>query len=282
MSFRNLGLVVILLALLCGGCWKGTDEKRFSELLTEQEEQSGQMSQISKKVDSVDERLSAIEKSINVLAGAAAPAAAGKGEQLVVASNFASTKEYQDIMRQIGVLQERVATSTDDFNRFNQQETENREREALRDPRTAFRAMSDPAELSKRLDLLVKNSTIRDRAARSQFANEIENLKAKYSTALSPEQKREQARASLAAAVSAADNDRARGWMEGQLKSLDEAQNSDEASERVDRILQMQRMREIGELTRKYNIPEETVRDAGLVSFDRGGPPGFGRGRGGD
>jgi hypothetical protein len=106
---------------------------------------------------------------------------------------------------------------------------------------------------------------------------DVEALKASLFASLSPQEKVQRARDLITANMSAITDERMRGMMERQLQSLQEAQG-DELNERVDRILQFQTMRQVGELTQKYNIPQETVRDSGIVSFGRGGPGGGGPG----
>ena len=276
-------LPMVFAALLLWGCAKSGDEKRVAELLDAQANQTRQMSQMSKRIDSVDAKLTSIEKSVNALLGASAVGGPEGAAQLKVKSDFAETKEYQDIMSEIALLNERVGGVQEGFTGFQEEQREIRGREALRDRGAAWRAMGDPKELSRRMDILATNFSgkIADPTTRTQFVQEVENLKGKYSAAVSPQEKEAEARALLTEAINAAESDRARGWMERQLQSLDEA-NPQELEERVNRVVQMQRMREIGELARKYEIPAETMRDSGLISFGGpGGPPGFMPGGGG-
>jgi len=238
---------------------------------------------MSKKIDTVDEKLSGIQESVNALLGAGSGTSSAKGQELVVASDFASTQEYQDIMQLMGVLQEQVAMVQGDFAGFQDNQRVARELEVLRDRGAAFQALGQPGEMSRRLDLLVRNfsGNIADAATKSQFLQDVETTKASFFTSLSPEEKLQRARALLSESINNADpDDRRRGMLERQLRSLDEADNAEELGERVDRFLQFQRMRELGEMTQKYNIPEDVVRDSGLVSFGGRGGPGMGRGGG--
>jgi len=283
MLMKGLRICILgILALACWGC-REDDSGRVGELLTQQETHAENISQMTTRVDAIDQKLAGIQKSLDALLPAGTGAPSAEGSEVIVASNFASTKEYQDIMRHIVLLEDQVATTQGEFVGFREQQTEAREREALRDPRAAFRAMGDPKQLSSRLDNLSKNFSgkIADPVKRNQFFADVEDLKSKYSAQLSPQQKQEQARTLISEAVnSMQDDDRARGWLEGQLRSLDEA-SADQLNERVDRVLQFQKMREINDLTQRYEIPGDVVRDSGLVSFGgRGGPPGMG-GRGG-
>ncbi len=281
MLTKRLAILAIATSC-CWGCRQGGNDQQVGELLAKQEEHTQNISGMLKQMDAIDERLAAIEKKIEALLPAGSAARPGGGAEMTVASSFASTKEYQDIMRQINLFGEQLAAVQGDFVGLRDRQGEARSREALRDPRSAFRAMGDPKQLSDRLDNLVKNASgrIGDPDTREQFAVDVENLKAKYSAVLSPEEKREQARALVEQSLNSMTDDRRRGWLEGQLRSLDEASGED-LDRRVNMALQFQKMREISDLTQKYNIPSEVVRDSGLMSFGgRGGPGGFGQGRG--
>jgi len=281
MVLRLFALVAVA-TLCCSGCLKGGGS-RVDDLLSRQEQHARQISQMSKKIDTVDEKLSGIQESVNALLGAGSGTSSAKGQELVVASDFASTQEYQDIMQLMGVLQEQVAMVQGDFAGFQDNQRVARELEVLRDRGAAFQALGQPGEMSRRLDLLVRNfsGNIADAATKSQFLQDVETTKASFFTSLSPEEKLQRARALLSESINNADpDDRRRGMLERQLRSLDEADNAEELGERVDRFLQFQRMRELGEMTQKYNIPEDVVRDSGLVSFGGRGGPGMGRGGG--
>ncbi len=282
MVLRLFALVAVV-TLSCSGCFKSGDGDRVDRLSAEQEEHTRQISRMSRKIDTVDEKLSGIQKSVNALLGAGSGAQSAKREELIVASDFASTEEYKGVIQLLGSLQEQVATVQGDFAGFQDHLRAARELEALRDRGAAFQALSQPGEMSRRLDILVKNfsGSIPDAATRSQFLQDVEALKASFFASLSPEEKLQRARAMLTERINNAPSDeRMRGMLERQLRSLDDTENAQELGERVDRFLQFEKTRDVGELTQKYNIPEDVVRDSGLVSFGRGGP-GFFPGRGG-
>ncbi len=278
MIFKWVGLAV-LAVLCCFGCSKG-GENNPDELVSGQEEHARKIAQISKQVDALDAKLSNIERSINALLGIESGAGSARGGGIGASSTFSSTEEYKNIMDQIGVLQEQVAVVQGEFVGFQQEEQQARDLEALRDRGAAWRAMTQPEELTRRLDILVKNFSgrINDSATRSKFVNDVEALKSKYSATLSPDEKREQARALLAEQINSADNEREVERLQRQLQELDEVQGAEEMEDRANRVIQFQRMRELGEMARTYNIPEDVLRDSGVVSFGRGGRPGFGPG----
>ncbi len=285
MVMKRLGLV-ILSTLLLWGCGGGGSDQEVADLRSQQSAHEQKIGEMTQRIESLDATLAAIQRDVTALLGGGS-VTPGEGPQLTVKSDFAETEEYQQIMQQIATLQGQLAATEGEFVAFRDSEREYRELETLRDRGSAFRAMGNPLELSRRLDILGKNfsGNIGDAATRSQFLSDIEAMKAKYSVDLSPQQKQAEARRLITDALNSTEDERMRGWMERQLQSLDEA-SGDQLNERVDRALQMQKMREIGEFTQKYNIPSEVVTDSGIVSFGgrggRGGPMGFGpRGGGG-
>jgi hypothetical protein len=274
---KCLGIAVAAALLWCG-CRQGGNERRVADLLSQQQDDGQEIAQMSKRVDRIDERVAGIEKNITALLGGGA----GEEPKLKVASDFATTAEYKSIMEDIGVLGEQVADLQGQFVAFRDQQRDARQREgSQQDPRRAMRAMGDPQEMGQRLDQLVKNASgrIQDPGARDQFSAEVNELKKKYAASLSAEEKREQARALLSEQLSTMTDERGRTRLEEQLRSLDEASGED-LDRRVDFMLQFQRMREIGELTERYNIPSEVVRDSGLMTFGGRGAPGGGFGPG--
>lgn len=261
---------------LCGSCARN-DDSRVDDLISRQNEHTRSISQLSKRVDSVEAKLTSIERGVNALLGGGAAGAAGRGAGPPATSTFANTEEYKTIMSQIALLQEQVGVVHGELAGFDKARAESGQREALRDRAAAFRAMNEPEELTRRLDILAKSFSgkISDAARRNQFVKEIEELKARYTAPMSPEQKRVEAQQLITWAINAVDNDRAKEWLEGQLRSLEEQGDAPENEERITRTLQVQRMRELGELTRRYNIPADTVRDSGLISFDPRAFPGL-------
>lgn len=271
-------LALLLTAALCfSGCGKSGNGSRVTQLLEEQEEHARQIAAMSKQIDNVDEKLGQIQESLeDFLGGGGTALFEEKGPELIVSPTFASTAEYKTLVQLMGSLQERVVSVQGDFVRFQDQQKAAAELAALRDRGGAFEALNQPGEMSRRLDMLMKNfsGSIPDGATRGQFMQDVETLKASLFATLSPQEKLQRARALITENMASVTDERMRGMMERQLQSLDEAQG-DQLNERVDRMLQFQTMRQIGELTQKYNIPQETIRDSGIVSFGgRGGPGG--------
>lgn len=273
---RPLAVAVVAVSLLTVlGCERGESDRRLIEIAVKLERQGNEVNRMAGAMERMGERLDEIRASLEEnLKGS-------QGRQLVkgdaaAASNFVSLKQYRDIMGQIAVLQSQLISLEEEIVGLRQEETQVRKRQArqaLRDRGAAWRAMGEPEELCQRLDILVNDFSekIDDPAAREQFAADVEDMKSTYSTPLSFEQKREEARSLIVEAVDAAPDEGARTWLQQQLTSLDETTNPLELGARVNVILQLQRMREMGELAQKHNIPEEVLTDSGLLFFPAGG-----------
>lgn len=276
MLLRHLTVLLIAAAFLIAvGCQKETSDEHLVEIAVKLEKQQRQLDRIDTTVQSIGEGLHEIEERL--LAGpavgeAGSKAASGEGKE----ATLASAKGYQDIMGQIAVVQSQLLSLEQEFLRFRQGEEQvgkRREREALRDQGAAWRAMGEPDELSRRLDILLKNfsGNIEDPLAGEAFAADVEEMKSKYLTPLSPEQKREEARAAIVEAMDIMPDDRSKTWLDEQLRAFDEATNPLEVGMRVNVTLQLQRIREMGELAQRYNIPGQVMRDSGLMFLPGGG-----------
>ncbi len=273
---RHFTVVTIAAALVFAlGCQKEPSDERFVEIAVKLEKQQKQLDRIDRAVQSIGKRLREIEERL--LAGPAVGEAGSKaasGEEKE--ASLASARQYQDIMGQMVVVQSQLLSLEQEFLRYRQGEEQVRkrqEKEALRDQGAAWRAMGEPDEVSRRLDILLKDFSgdIEDPLAREAFAAEVEKMKSKYSTPLSPEQKREQARTAIVEAMNLMPDERSKTWLDEQLRAFDDATNPLEVGMRVNVTLQLQRIREMGELAQKYDIPAQAMRDSGLLFLPGGG-----------
>jgi hypothetical protein len=271
---RHFTAVAIATAFLIAvGCQKEPSEEHLLEIAVKLEKQQRQLDRIDTAVESIGEELREIQERFP-----AGPVVEEAGAAVTASeeASFASGREYQDLMGQIAVVQSQLLSLEQEFLTFRQGEEQVRERkekEALRDQGTAWRAMGEPDEVSRRLDILLENfsGNIEDPVARDAFAAEVEEMKSRYLTPLSPEQKREQARAAIVGAMDLMTDERSQRWLEEQLRTFDEATNPLEVGMRVNVTLQLQRIREMGELAQRYNIPGQVMRDSGLLSLPGGG-----------
>jgi hypothetical protein len=271
---RHLTVVAIATAfLIVVGCRKEPSEEHLVEIAVKLEKQQRQLDRIDTAVESIGEGLREIQERLP-----AGPAVEGAGTAVTPSeeASFASGREYQHIMGQIAVVQSQLLNLEQEFLTFRQGEEQVRERkekEALRDQGAAWRAMGEPDELSRRLDILLENfsGNIEDPLVREAFAAEVEEMKSRYSTPLSPEQKREQARTAIVEAMDIMPDERSKTWLDEQLRAFDEASNPLEIGMRVNVTLQLQRIREMGELAQKYDIPAQAMRDSGLLFLPGGG-----------
>lgn len=272
---RSTVAFIAAVSLIVLGCRKEESKSPFLEITVSLEKQQRQLDRIDTTLQSVGERLREMEPRVpdSYAVGEAAPnSAGGEGKK----ASPTSVKEYHDIMGQIAVIQSQLISLEQEILAFRQgqeQVGKRQEQEALRDQGAAWRAMGEPDELSRRLDILLKNFSedIDDPLTRDAFAAEVEEMKSRYSIPLSAEQKREQARAAIVGAMDIMPDDRSKKWLEEQLTAFDQAANPIDLAARVHITLQLQRMREVGELAQQYNIPAQAMRDSGLISLPDGG-----------
>jgi hypothetical protein len=272
---RSVVALVMAGSFIAVGCQKETSDEHLIEIAVKLEKQQRQLDRIDRAVESIGERFHELEGSFPAGGGTGETgpeAAPGGGKE----TSLASSKQYQDIMGQMAVLQSQLVNLEEEILmlRVGQEEVrKRREKEALRDQGAAWRAMGEPEELSGRLDILLKNfsGNIEDPVMRDAFTAEVEEMKNRYLTPLSPEQKREQARTAIVEAMDLMPDERSRTWLEQQLREFDEASNPLEVGMRVNLTLQLQRVREMGELAQRWNIPGQVMRDSGLLSLPAGG-----------
>lgn len=278
MKRTTLMLSVGATLLLVFGCRREVADKHLIEISVKLKEQQGQLDRIETAVQSLRERLHAIETS-DPERPAVGEEGVGDGRSERQPTSIASRREYQDIMGQIAVVQSQLIGLEQEilmFRHGEEQARKLRERQALRDQGAAWQAMGEPDELSRRLDILLKDFSedIEDPLARDAFVADVEQMKSRYLTPLSPEQKREQAREAIVGAFDLMPDEQSRTWLAEQLKALDEASNPLEVSMRVDVTLQLQRMREMQELAQKHSIPAQVMRDSGLLFLPTPALPG--------
>lgn len=271
----SVAAVVAVSLLIVLGCEKGESDKRLIEIAVKLERQGSEVNRIAETLEAMGSRLDEIRASLEQNLKGPRVEGLVKGDA-AAASNLVSLKQYRDIMGQIAVLQSQLISLQEEMVTFRQGETQVRKRQArqaLRDRGAAWRAMGEPEKLCRRLDILVNDFSekIDDPAASDQFAADVEDMKSTYSTPLSFEQKREEARSLIVEAIDTATDERARTWLQEQLTSLDENTNPLELGVRVNVTLQLQRMREMGELAQKHNIPEQVMTDSGILFFPAGG-----------
>ncbi len=280
MLLKRLGFAVLAATLLITvGCEREESDSRLIEIAVKLERQGNEVNRIAETLEGMGERLNEIRASLEKNLKGPQVEGLVNGDA-AAASNLVSLKQYRDIMGQIAVLQSQLISLEEEIVGLRQEETQVRKRQAhqaLRDRGAAWRAVGEPEELCRRLDILVNDFSekVDDPAASEQFAADVEDMKSTYSTPLSFEQKREQARSLIVEAIDTSPDEGARTWLQDQLNSLDESTNPLQLGVRVNVTLQLQRMREMGELAQKHNIPEEVLTNSGLLFFPAAGsfPP---------
>jgi GTP1/Obg family GTP-binding protein len=130
--------------------------------------------------------------------------------------------------------------------------------------------MNNPQELDRRLTLLAESFApkIEDATQRQQFRADMEQLKRNLSYTPSTEELHQRVVSDLTERLNSEENERARGFIERQMQSL-QAASGEELEGRLERYRRFDSFRQLRELQQKYDIPRETYTDAGLPSMGR-------------
>lgn len=288
--FVIVGVVAVLLLLL--GCQQEEPDSRLLDMTVKQDRQKEDIDEISRRIEGLETRLVKISETIDAIprpTGApegTTPDAEESNEPRVV--EFKDTPEYRQIAAQLAALQQGVSATQSSLTEA--QTALNREREAQqrRDPAQAWAAMNDPQQASERLSALGRDfaGKIEDPMRRQEFEVAIENLKRRMSENPSPQELYQRITADLTGRLANEQDERARTFIERQIQSMQNA-SEEELQGRLERYKTFENMRAIRELQRTYEIPRETLSDAGLPSMGRedrgpggGGPGGMPGGAG--
>jgi hypothetical protein len=144
------------------------------------------------------------------------------------------------------------------------------------DPRELWQAMGNPAELAKRLDMLVGLvvPTLPEETTREEFKKDVEALKEKIGRKISEEELSTLVRERFSERMKVTTNEKEKAWLQSQVDILDKSQG-EARREMLDRFVRMQNIRDLHELGRKYSIEREQMVKCRLAFVGyRGRPPG--------
>jgi hypothetical protein len=284
---RYAALWVIAALLLFVGCREQSSDSRLIDVGVKQDEHKGDIDRLSRRIEGFDKRLARIQESLKQL-----PEPTGSPEPATTAAQestepkvveFKDTPEYAQIVAQLSAVQQQLALTQSRLTESQDEVAAEEQRRQLQDPAQAFQAMNDPQEMNRRLSLLGQNfaGKIQDPVKRQQFEVDIEQLKRKLSETPSTQELYQRVTASLTERLNTEQNDRAKEFIQRQIQELQTASGED-LQGRLDRYQRFETFRELRDLQSNYDIPRETLTEAGLPSMggDRGGPGGPG-GQGG-
>jgi hypothetical protein len=256
-----VGMVVGLLIL--SGCKKETSDERLVGISVSQKKQE-------QRIERLENTLTEIKQSLDKIGAATGSPAPAEGKEGQVA-DFRETPEYGQIMAALSALQQA------------QQEMAQRVPAQQGGPAQDWRRMNDPQEMDKSLGLLAQNFApkIADPVKRQQFEADVAQLRANLSKTRTTQELYQQLTASLTERLNNEQDERARQFLEMQLATL-ETGSAEELEARLQRYQRTETTRQLRELQQTYNIPRQTLRDAGIPAMGpMGGPPGgFGPGGG--
>ncbi len=257
MTSRGLAAAVSA-AVLCvvAGCGEETSDERLVEIAVKLEKQQQAVDRLTAKIEEIEKRLEEIEKSReNVSASPGPPKATPEDTR----KPPGPARNLSGILKQLNVNPNLLAGAKENLMEYAEQ---------LVARAAAWRAMGEPEELSRKLDILVENfsAEVGNPTLREKLAGDVERLKMRFLAPITPEQQREQARQITLEAIGVMSNDdTSRQWLETQLKALDEATNPLEVAARVNVTLELWKAWEVSQLAQRNNVLPEMMEESGLT-----------------
>jgi hypothetical protein len=290
-------IAALAAAFLMAGCEEKKYDQEVVDIAIGQKKQDAEIGQIATKIEGVEKRLKELQASLEKVprpSGSTEPSGTTEGvSEGPREVEFKDAPEYKYIAARLASLQQELNLTQSGLAETRDGVTEQRDLQELRDPGQAMRAITDPEQLNRRLDLLAQNfgGTIADVSRRQQFHADLQQLREGL-TNVSRQQQYENVLASLTERLNTEEADsRAREWIDRQIKEL-QAASGEELDGRLERYQRTQTLRQVRDLAQEYDIPREVLQESGLPSmgrgdFRRGGDRGQGgqggrRGRGGD
>jgi len=269
---------------ILSGCEQKGFDQRLVDIAVKQGQHEDSINGLASRIEGIDKRLEEIQQSLEKIppaSGSPQPAEAKSGtatEPQVV--EFKDTLEYKQIITELSSIQQQLSATQGGLAKTQADAAEQQRRAQLRDPRQAMGALSNPQELTGRLDNLLQKfgQKIEDPVKRQQFEADVNQFKRNLSQNPSTNEVYQQVVGDLTERLNNEQDDRARERIQREITSLESA-SDEEVAGRLERYQRMQTMRQVRDLSSKYNIPRETLMDSGLPAMGRG--PGSRGGRGG-
>ena len=257
MTQKGLATAVVA-ATLCtlGGCGREKSDERLIEIAVKVEKQQQAIERVTAMIQGIDKRLEEIEKSrenASVSPGPPQTAPKDTPETPKIARSLSG------ILQQLNLTPNLLAEAQENIQDYAEQ---------LMQSAATWRAMGEPQDLCRRLDVLVENfsATVGNPTLREKLAGDVEWLKKRFLAPLTPEQQREQARTmTLEAIRMMSHEEQSRQWLQSQLRALDEATNPMEVAARVNVTLELWKTWQVRELARTHNIPPDMMEQSGLT-----------------
>jgi len=286
----RFGIVTVTVCLLIlPGCQKEQSDTRLVEIAVEQDNQKGSIEKMTERVEGFEKRLGAIQESLEKVALAVGTpdqtktTETTKSEPKVV--EFKDAPEYKQIMAHLATIQQRLNATQGELTQTRQDIASQQEQETIRDPGAAWQAMTNPQEMTRRLDLLSQKfgQGIQDPTRRQQFDADMLQLKRSLLENPSPQELHQRVSSDLTERLNREQDERSREFIQRQLQELQSASGED-LQGRLNRYSRFQTFRQLREFQQKYDIPRDAFTNAGLPAVgggEGGGPRGNFQRRGG-
>ncbi len=211
-----------------------------------------EQSRVLKKLEEVERRLGRIEREIREINATV--------NRLAVAQkaiDVRETPQYKALEKQFQELQSKLEAQTS------------------RNPAEVWRAMGNPKEVSRRLEMLRETfaPTIPDETRRKELERDIQALKDKIGKEVSQKEVYDKLWNWLSNRLRESSNEREKAWLRDQLEKLENSEGK-EREEMTARFVRIENVRAVHELAQKYSIPRDLMVKAGFPFVGYGGRPG--------
>ncbi len=267
-----VGITALVLILV--GCEKESFDQRLVDIAVNQGDQEDDIGLLARRVEGIDRRLQVIQQSLDKItppSGAPeTPKATEEQTTELPVVEFKDAPEYKQIVALLSGVQQQLNLTQSNLVETQENIANQEERDQMRDPRQAMTVISNPQQLSERLDSLVRNfgQAIEDPVRRQEFEAEVHQFRRSLSENPSTRELYQQTMDELTQRLNNEQNDRAREWIEREIRSLESA-TGEELAGRLERQTRFQNLRQLRDLTRKYDIPRDALTDAGLPAMGR-------------
>jgi len=264
--FPNRMKVFLVAAALTAiaGCQKDESDNRLIDLSVQVNKHEEKVGQIERRLEGIERRLDELVRAGpngRLLSGNVRAATPGD----VQTGDFRETPEYEQMLAAIAAIQQQVNAAQSELSEANGGPNRRLAAPPLSAIQSPFAVAGNPKELTEKLNKLVDSfgARIEDPQRRQEFLMDIEQLRQLNAEGLSSQQLYDQMVAALKERWNREESEGSRKWIERQLNDL-ESSTPESLNETLDHMRGMENLVRLGELRKKYNVPSEAMKEAGL------------------
>jgi hypothetical protein len=262
---NRLRVFLIAVALMAiAGCQRESSNSRLIDLSVQVRKHEEKVGQIERRLEGIEQRLDELVKAelnASPLSKNITTPKRSDGQ----AADFRETPEYEQILAAIAAIQQQVNVAQSELSDAKGGPNRRLAAPPLSAIQSPFAATENPKELTEKLNKLVDSFGLRieDPQRRQEFLMDVEQLRQLNAEGLSSQQLYDQMVAALKERWNREENEGSRKWIERQLNDL-ESSTPENLNETLDHTRGMENLVRLGEIRKKYSIPSEAMKEAGL------------------